>query len=236
MKVKFVIVSSDQRFYMPNVQSQSVEGFQIEAVYVKNNRERLASVYNRELSEDYDVIAFIHGDVRFNISKTLQRLSQVKDKYDLIGAAGSSFVIPSTHPFSWFLCGKAGMKKYGRGLYGAVKHTTNNIPIVYNVGQPKLTDHPALLIDGLFIAFTKRAIQAGLKFDQDLGLFDFYDADISMSALFQHKLRTGVMIVPDLEHGSPGQRILSNAYQKIEAKFKEKWAKYLITQFALKEM
>ena len=68
----------------------------------------------------------------------------------------------------------------------------------------------------------KKAIQSGIKFDE-LFKFDFYDTDISFSAIIKFNLRLGVIIERSLHHFSLGKSILREEFLQKEIIFRKKW-------------
>ena len=61
-----------------------------------------------------------------------------------------------------------------------------------------------------------------MKFDPEIGSFDFYDTDISMQAMMKG-LKLGVVVRKDLTHFSVGKSILTKQFLENELKFRQKW-------------
>ena len=86
-----------------------------------------------------------------------------------------------------------------------------------------MLDHEVACIDGLCIIFSRKAIDSGLRFDEALSPFDFYDTDISMQAVIKYKMKVGVIVRKELQHRSVGKSILTPGFLKNEETFRAKW-------------
>lgn len=59
--------------------------------------------------------------------------------------------------------------------------------------SPDVLDHEVSCIDGLCIVFTKKAVESGLRFDEQFK-FNCYDTQISFEAVMSKHLRVGVLV------------------------------------------
>ena len=73
------------------------------------------------------------------------------------------------------------------------------------------------------IIFSRKAVDAGLRFDESLSPFDFYDTDISMQAVLKYGIKIGVIVRKELQHWSVGKSILTPEFLKNEDVFRIKW-------------
>lgn len=226
MDIKFVIVSKDETFKMPD-ERFAADGLDasIEIDRISNNSESLAVVYNHKLVEErlskkHDYLVFMHGDVSFNISSFVKHLRDVGGKYALIGLCGTSTFNVSQSPLNWWTgSNPTPTSKWGCVTHGELGDQTS----FFSQHSPNTMDAEVACIDGLCIIFTREAINTDMTFDESLGKFDFYDSDISMQALMKYKLKVGVMVQKDLCHYSVGKSILTPQFLDSEVLFRKKW-------------
>lgn len=222
MKIKFIIVSKDQKFEIP----QSVFDGISEAIveYIEYNTAPLGDVYNNCLdrfnSAEFDYLFFMHSDVTMNIPEFIQHLKSIHGKYDVIGLCGTSKLVVSECPLNWF----CGSNPCPDERWGCVTHgELNNHITFFSQHHPDITDHEVSCIDGLCIGFSKKAVETGLRFDSSIGAFDCYDTDVCLSAMLKYKLKIGVLVRKDLKHYSVGKSILTDDFLKNEYKLRVKW-------------
>jgi hypothetical protein len=221
MKYKFVFVSKNEIFKMPEDELNKYDD--IISLYFPNNSESLAKIYNSVLNADNgesDYIFLIHSDVVFNISDTISHLNSINGKYDVIGLCGCSKISVGQSPLNWY-CGSI---PYPNDRWGCVTHGELNGQIsFFNIHHPNILDHEVACIDGLCIIFTRKAINSGLRFDEKLSPYDFYDTDISMQTILNYKMKLGVIVRKELQHWSAGKSILTPEFLKNEEIFRAKW-------------
>lgn len=225
MIYKFIIVSANNEFQMSKTETEDISSKNSNIIfeYISNNDKSLAEVYNQYLNVDnsnIDYLCFLHADVRLNILSLVKKIETCKDKYDIMGLCGCSKISVSKSPLNWY----TGSSDFPTERWGCVSHGEfNNQKTFFNYHMPHVTDHAAACIDGLCIIFSKTAINSGLRFDENLGKYSFYDTDISFQAVIHKKLRLGVLILTDLYHFSVGKSILSEQFIEDEKKFRKKW-------------
>ena len=221
LNIKVVIVSKDQSHMMTNDDFPINDFAHFKVVYVFDNNLPLSKIYNAEIERDtYDLIALRHSDVKFNFVEFAQKLTNIKDKYDVIGLCGCSKLVASQTPLNWF-CGSRPCPEH---RWGCVTHgEIGNQTTFFNSHSPNISDHEVACIDGLFIMLSKKAVDSGLRFDESVGKYDFYDTDISFQAVINYKLKIGVIIQKDLQHYSLGKSILSEDFLVNEYIFRSKW-------------
>lgn len=226
MNIKFVIVSKDENFKMPPSKfEENVDNAQISIELVKNNTNAISKVYNKFLEEERskmenDYVVFMHSDVSFNLELFIKHLGEVGPKYGLIGLCGTSIFNVSQSPLNWWTgSNPTPYSKWGCVTHGELGDQTS----YFSSHSPNVMDTEVACIDGLCIIFTKQALLTDMKFDENIGMFDFYDSDISCQAVMKYKLKVGVMVQKDLCHYSVGRSIMTPQFLDNELKFRQKW-------------
>ena len=162
----------------------------------------------------------MHADVQLDAEGLTKHVESVAGKYDLIGLCGCQKINVSQTPLNWF-CGSIPFPDF---RWGCVTHgELGGETSFFNRMNPETTDSEVACIDGLCIIFTKKAIDSGLRFDEDLGMYDMYDTDISFQAILKYGLKVGVVVRKDLSHFSVGKSILTKECYETEKKFRKKW-------------
>lgn len=177
--------------------------------FVENNNESLAKVYNaaldQALKEDRDHLILVHDDVQIEFNPYEKLWQLLNTEYDLLGVAGTTRMEMKS-PALWHLMG-GGFE--GGNLRGAVSHAMEidaNPPWVTKKFMTSFGPYPerVVAIDGVFMAFGKKAIRS-LRFDEDCpSKFHFYDLCLCQRALHQG-LKIGVGDIM-ITHASPGLR------------------------------
>ena len=213
---------------------KSVEHFDIDVdiAFELNNTEHLAVVYNRAidkaLEENWDALVLVHDDVTLDHDPR-PKLRTLFDKFDMIGVAGASSVEIKS-PALWHLMGGGfydGTKP--SNLHGAVQHIVTKSPqsgvgMVYR--EKQLTNfgfypHRAVMIDGVFMALNRKAME-NIQFDRHNPCrYHFYDL---MASLDFH-LSGGRVGVGDIliTHASPGLREYTEDWKRGEKYFLNKY-------------
>lgn len=184
------------------------------------NKTGLPELYNSGLlgakMEDLDYVMFIHDDVylEHDPRPNLERL--FKD-FDIVGVAGCSRAEIKS-PALWHLMGDG-------HLHGAVGHyiysragACDPIKHISNFG---VYPHRVVMIDGVFMAFNRKAIET-VRFDEDCpSKFHFYDLVTTLSA---HKqgLKVGVGDIL-ITHESPGLQEFTDDWKAGEKYFLNKF-------------
>ena len=224
VKFRFVFVSKDESFRLSREMTAPISESSpdVEFDYVANNTQPLAVVYNTFLNGDdiADYTLLMHSDVKLDVNELMKHIESVAGKYDVMGLCGCAKFSVSQSPLNWW----NGSRPFPEERWGCVSHgELGNQQSFFSNHSPDVTDHEVACIDGLCIIISKKAIEAGLRFDETLSPFDFYDTDISMQAVLKHKLKLGVIVRKDLEHYSLGRGILNPQFLESEKKFREKW-------------
>ena len=224
LKHRFVFVSKDSIFKVGREETAKLTGEcpMLRFDYIADNKLALADVYNVILNEDTDsdFIYLMHADVSLNFTELARHVESLGGKYDVMGLCGCAKISVSQSPLNWF----CGSRPFPMDRWGCVTHgELGNQTSFFSQHSPNVTDHEVACIDGLCIIFTRKAISAGLRFDNALGQFDFYDTDISMQAVMKYGMKLGVVVRKDLIHYSIGKSILTQDFLKNEVKFRNKW-------------
>ena len=222
MKFKFVIATGKPNGtrlpihdFLDNVKH---EGIDVELDIHYENTSGLPKVYNKAIdnSTDFDFVVFVHDDVWINDHQFFSKV--INSKYDIVGAVGGCYWgVPSGYPIDekpliWTTA------TCGRGASGFMNHDLKNgyfLPSSYGVAPKETTT-----LDGSIIIFTRKAIQAGLRWDEQFN-FHFYDMDICFSA---HRLGLNVGTANILlTHESVGGSVVQPEFMASQRKFIEKW-------------
>jgi hypothetical protein len=165
-----------------------------------NNRQGLAKVYNEFLDlaikEKFEYVMFIHDDVHLEHDPR-QKLEKLFQEFDIVGVAGCSKAEIKS-PALWHLMG-GGWE--GGNLHGAVAHGNADKKHMTSFG---VYPQRVVMIDGVFMALNRKAIETA-RFDENCPSgFHFYDI---LMCLDSHnkglKIGVGDVIIT---HESPGLR------------------------------
>lgn len=193
-------------------------GLECDFNFITDNSEHLCKCYNKFLDEakkdNVDGILFVHDDVILECDPFV-KLEKLFCDYDVIGVAGASRV-EFNSPALWHLMGGG----FGSGfLHGAVAHGDFDRKMMTSFGPyPKRV----IMIDGVFMALNKHAIQNSKGFDENIpSKFHFYDLDFSTSC-HMNGMKVGVGDIP-ITHASPGLREFTDDWRAGEKYFLEKY-------------
>lgn len=182
-----------------------------------NNTQGLPKVYNEcldlAIKEKFDYVMFIHDDVHLEHDPR-PKLENLFQEYDIVGVAGCSKAEIKS-PALWHLMGGG----FGGGnLHGAVAHG--------NADRKHMTSFGAypqrvVMIDGVFMAFNRKAIET-VRFDEDCPSgFHFYDLNLCARAL-EKGLKIGVGDVM-ITHESSGLREFTEDWKAGESYYLSKY-------------
>jgi hypothetical protein len=197
--------------------------------YFVENKKALSTIYNssitQALKDDVDCLILVHDDVILEEDPIL-KLEKLFDDYDLVGVAGAS-KIELKSPALWHLMG-GGFN--GGNLHGYVGHKLGvemiSQPgvIAYNHHYSKYGPYPhrAVMIDGVFMALNRKAMET-MRFDEsNPSPFHFYDCESSLN----FHINGGRVGVGDIliTHESPGLREFTEDWKNGESWFLNKYA------------
>ena len=189
-------------------------------VYVEfGNKDGLPKVYNNALDniEKTEYTIFAHDDIWLNDVLFFDKV--INSKFDVVGAVGGLFWgVPKGFPIDekpliWT------MATCGRGASGFMNHDLKRedglfLPSSYGAAPSK-----TLTLDGSIIIFTRKAIQVGLRWDEQFS-FHFYDMDICCAA---HRLGLKVGTANLLlTHESVGGSVVQLEFLECQKKFLKK--------------
>jgi hypothetical protein len=184
-----------------------------------NNRQGLPKVYNEFLDlairEKFEYVMFIHDDVHLEHDPR-PKLEKLFQEYDIVGVAGCSKAEIES-PALWHIMGGG----FGGGfLHGAVAHGNADRKHMTSFG---VYPHRVVMIDGVFMAFNRKAIET-VRFDEACpSSFHFYDLCMCASAL-ERGLKIGVGDVM-ITHESPGLREFTEDWKAGESYYLNKYGK-----------
>ena len=183
--------------------------------FATENSIGLAKVYNvfldQALKDDRDCVILVHDDVYLE-HNPIPKLEKLFDDYDLVGVAGCSRAEIKS-PALWHLMGAG-------NLHGAVAHLHSNFKSMTSFG---LYPHRAVMIDGVFMAFNRKAVEQ-LRFDEECPSdWHFYDLLTALSAHNQG-LKVGVGDIL-ITHESPGLREFSSDWREGEKYYLNKYGR-----------
>ena len=185
--------------------SREVDGREI--FFKENNTSSLQETYNKAidfaLEEDVDYLVLCHDDVILE-NVTEDKLAENFNKFDMFGVAGAT-QCKLEKPALWHLMGGG----FGSGnLHGAVAHLNGDKKAMTPFGP---YPHGAVIIDGVFMAISKKVFEK-VRFDESCpAKFHFYDLDYSMSV---HKagFKVGVSDIL-ITHNSPGLTSVTKEFE-----------------------
>lgn len=188
-----------------------------------NNTYTLTQFGNKMIEESkdyYDYLILMHADVDLSLNEFVKHLIETKDKYDIVGLAGTKKLFISQSPLTWF----TGSHKYPKERYGRITHNHDGMMLesFFSRDKPDVFDTEVLTIDGLLMCFNKKTLQnEKARFDEQF-TYDFYDLDFCLNAQVNTDLKIGVFVQPTI-HNSLGKSVLTEEYLDPERKFRIKW-------------
>jgi len=193
-------------------------------IYVQpNNTDTLTQFGNKMIAysvDEYDYLILMHSDVNFSLTEFVSHLILTKEKYNVVGLAGTKKLFISQTPLTWF----TGSHKYPKDRYGRITHNHDGMMLesFFNRDKPDVLDTEVLTIDGLMMCLDKKTMQnEKAKFDEQF-TYDFYDLDFCLNVQMNTDLKIGVFVQPTI-HNSVGKSVLSEDYLIPERKFRAKW-------------
>lgn len=177
-----------------------------------------------ECKDDYDYLILMHSDVSLSLYDFVKALIKNREKYDIVGVAGTRKLFLSHSPLTWF----TGSNNYPNERYGRITHEHGGILLesFFNKADPYALDADAVAIDGLLMCLNKKTMQnEKARFDEQF-TYDFYDLDFCVNVSFNTDLKIGILVVPTL-HLSVGKSVLTEEFMIPDKKFHDKWDAFL---------
>lgn len=205
-------VDTNRVFYIDNTQGDSMAkkyNYAIENIVLKNND---------------PIICFRHNDctIKTPIDVCDYKLTKLFEEKD-VGLAGVIGTIALDTNCTWWngVPRAGGRWTYGSGyiIQGGVGQ--DGKPVEY-----PMNDHPGVhdylaTVDGCCMFFPKWVFEEGLRFDENLKGFHFYDTDISLQVL-ERGLKVSTIDIT-VKHSSEGKP--PKEFEELKKHFFEKWNK-----------
>lgn len=205
-------VDTNRVFYIDNTQGDSMAkkyNYAIENIVLKNND---------------PIICFRHNDctIKTSIDVCDYKLTKLFEEKD-VGLAGVIGTIALDTNCTWWngVPRAGGRWTYGSGyiIQGGVGQ--DGKPIEY-----PMNDHPGVhdylaTVDGCCMFFPRWVFEEGLRFDESLKGFHFYDTDISLQVL-ERGLKVSTIDIT-VKHSSEGKP--PKEFEELKKHFFEKWNK-----------
>lgn len=208
------IVSKDDRFSItPEEHKAFLDSHPDSAVTtIPDNRERITVVGNRLIGDamknGFDYLVMMHADVHVDLCGLSDHISRCDGIYDVMGLCGCEKIVVSESPLNWF----CGSRQFPEGRWGCVSHgELGDMVSYFSEDRADVTEHRVACIDGLCIVMSRKSMESGLRFDENLR-FNCYDTQISFDAVMRHGLRLGCLVEKDLKHYSVGRSILKDDF------------------------
>jgi len=193
-----------------------------EVFFREDNTDSLHKVYNKAIDfaiqENFDHIVLCHDDIILE-NFDYEKLKKHFEEYDVLGVAGAS-QIKIQEPALWHLMGGG----FGGGhLHGAVAHLGSK-------GDKTMTafgtyPHPAVIMDGVFLAISRKVFKK-IRFDESCPAgFHFYDLAYTLDASLSG-FKCGV-IDAYITHASPGLQSFTDDWNSGQDWFLEKYKDYV---------
>ena len=197
------------------------KGEELEVFFKEHNKESLQSVYNKAIDfaikENMDHIVLCHDDIILE-NFDYEKLKKHFETYDVLGVAGAS-QLKIQEPALWHLMGGG----FGSGnLHGAVAHLNNGKKSMTAFGP---YPHQALIMDGVFLAISRKVFKK-IRFDESCPAgFHFYDLAYTLDASLKG-YKCGV-IDAYITHASPGLQSFTKDWTEGQKWFLKKYDKYV---------
>lgn len=195
----------------------------VHTVFCPDNKLTLTQFGNKAIEESkdyYDYLVLMHSDVDISLYEFVRRVLETKDKYDVVGLAGTKKLFISQSPLTWF----TGSNRYPRERYGRITHNHSGMMLesFFNRDKPETKDTEVLTVDGLLMCLNKKTMQnEKARFDEQF-TYDFYDLDFCLNVQVNTDLKIGTIVMPTI-HNSLGKSVLTEEYLIPERKFRIKW-------------
>jgi GT2 family glycosyltransferase len=180
------------------------------------NSRGLPEVYNDRIDaeNDDDVVVFVHDDVWLDDFYFTDRVIEGLQQFDVVGVAGNTRRQPRQETWGF---GPGAQRLDLPHLRGAIAHGSEPLGKVGFYGP---IVGACELLDGVFIAASRKALRAhGVRFDPRFA-FHFYDLDFCRSARAEGlKLGTWPIAVTHRSTGNPGTPEWRNARDAYFAKW-----------------
>lgn len=206
------LTNTDKKFYIDNTKGNSMAkkyNYAIENIVLKN---------------DDPIICFRHDDCNILTPTDVceYKLSKLFEEGD-IGIAGVIGTIALDKICTWW---NGVLAAGGRMTYGSGSIIQGGVDEKGNPTEYPMKDHPGVhdylaTVDGCCMFFPRWIFEQGLRFDENLKDYHFYDTDISLQVLERgYKVSTIDIVVKHTSEGKPPKK-----FEELKKVFFEKWDK-----------
>ena len=206
------LTNTDKRFYIDNTKGNSMAkkyNYAIENIVLKN---------------DDPIICFRHNDCNIltPIDVCEYKLSKLFEDGD-VGIAGVIGTIALDKICTWW---NGVLAAGGRMTYGSGSIIQGGVDEKGNPTEYPMKDHPGVhdylaTVDGCCMFFPRWIFEQGLRFDENLKDYHFYDTDISLQVLERgYKVSTIDIVAKHTSEGKPPKK-----FEELKKVFFEKWGK-----------
>ena len=206
------LTNTDKKFYIDNTKGNSMAkkyNYAIENIVLKN---------------DDPIICFRHDDCNILTPTDVceYKLSKLFEEGD-VGIAGVIGTIALDKICTWW---NGVLAAGGRMTYGSGSIIQGGVDEKGNPTEYPMKDHPGVhdylaTVDGCCMFFPRWIFEQGLRFDENLKDYHFYDTDISLQVLERgYKVSTIDIVVKHTSEGKPPKK-----FEELKKVFFEKWDK-----------
>lgn len=206
------LTNTDKRFYIDNTKGNSMAkkyNYAIENIVLKN---------------DDPIICFRHNDCNILTPTDVceYKLSKLFEDGD-VGIAGVIGTIALDKVCTWW---NGVLAAGGRMTYGSGSIIQGGVDEKGNPTEYPMKDHPGVhdylaTVDGCCMFFPRWIFEQGLRFDENLKDYHFYDTDISLQVLERgYKVSTIDIVAKHTSEGKPPKK-----FEELKKTFFEKWDK-----------
>ena len=206
------LTNTDKKFYIDNTKGNSMAkkyNYAIENIVLKN---------------DDPIICFRHDDCNIltPIDVCEYKLSKLFEDGD-VGIAGVIGTIALDKICTWW---NGVLAAGGRMTYGSGSIIQGGVDEKGNPTEYPMKDHPGVhdylaTVDGCCMFFPRWIFEQGLRFDENLKDYHFYDTDISLQVLERgYKVSTIDIVAKHTSEGKPPKK-----FEELKKTFFEKWDK-----------
>lgn len=217
-EIEVQIVSGDGKFLMD---PEPIDGVHVTKV-INSSSESITSINNSFITKfyddkDVDFLIFMHSDVSLSFQDFIYHVRECSNKYDIMGLCGCESINVSISPLNWF----TGSSLKPEKRWGCVTHgEIGNQKSFFSADRASVLDHQVSCVDGLCLVLSRKAIESGLRFNENLK-FDCYDTDLCLNAVMNHGLRIGCLVETSLVHQSVGKSILGAGFLDCEREMRK---------------
>lgn len=206
------LTNTDKKFYIDNTKGNSMAkkyNYAIENIVLKN---------------DDPIICFRHDDCNILTPTDVceYKLGKLFEEGD-VGIAGVIGTIALDKICTWW---NGVLAAGGRMTYGSGSIIQGGVDEKGNPTEYPMKDHPGVhdylaTVDGCCMFFPRWIFEQGLRFDENLKDYHFYDTDISLQVLERgYKVSTIDIVVKHTSEGKPPKK-----FEELKKVFFEKWDK-----------